>query len=759
MNPNQKIFLYLTILASVVVLAHGQCTANIQTQLHVRAPLFLRNNKLWAPDGPSLQWSAGESTLIACPGSKIANTGTVTANIQCVSGQTFNLNGANVNLASVSCATDSTGSLQNTGQRCGNRGTLVNIGFDVPNVGFVTYIQSCYNMQTASVIYTRHIIPGKAINYRISDSNRPSFKTGGIHLRVSPRTSYIQPVQKKRFMKLLGSKVKANRFITTNSFLARGHLSPHADGIFRPWQWATYFYINAAPQWQASNNGNWKLVEDAVRDVAGRLNEDVLIYTGTHGILTLPNVRGRQIPITLETRGIQVPKWYWKIIKSPRMGASIALISNNDPFRRRMTAREMLCTDVCAQYGWSKTSYRSFARGYTYCCKVADLRRAIPSIPAEAVASNVLKCTVNIRTQLNAREPLFLRNNQLWAPNGPSLQWNAGESTLIACPGNSIENTGTVTANIQCVSGQTFNLNGANVNLASVSCAARSTGSLQNTGQGCGNGGTLLNLGFDVPSVGFVTYIQSCYNMQTASVIYTRHIIPGTAIDHSISESYRPSFKTVGTASHVQPATSYTTAQQAIRFAQLLGSQAQADRFITTSSYLSRGHLSPDADGIFRPWQWATYFYVNVAPQWQATNGGNWLVVENAARNIAGRLNEDVLIFNGAHDILTLPHVNGQQVPITLEAGGIQTPKWYWKIIKSPRTNAAIALINNNDPFRTSMPAGELLCSDVCAQYGWGNANYGNFARGYTYCCTVADLRRAIPSIPAEADAANVLRF
>uniref|UniRef100_A0A182N2J4 DNA/RNA non-specific endonuclease domain-containing protein n=1 Tax=Anopheles dirus TaxID=7168 RepID=A0A182N2J4_9DIPT len=384
---------------------------------------------------------------------------------------------------------------------------------------------------------------------------------------------------------------------------------------------------------------------------------------------------------------------------------------------------------------------------------------AYVAVVATLVALVHGQCTVNIRTNLNAREPLFVRNNQLWAPNGPSLQWNAGETTLIACPGNSIENTGTVTANIQCVSGTTFNLGGQNVNIADVSCAARSTGTHQNTGQSCGNGGTLLNLGFDVPSVGFITYIQSCYNMQTASVIYTRHVIPGNAINHSISESYRPSFKTAGTAPHVQPATSYTTAQQAIRFAQLLGSQAQADRFITTSSYLSRGHLSPDADGIFRMWQWATYFYVNVAPQWQATNAGNWLVVENAARNIAGRLAEDVLIFNGAHDILTLPHVNGQQVPITLEAGGIQTPKWYWKIIKSRNTNAAIALVNNNDPFRTSMPAGEMLCSDVCGQYGWSNANYGNFARGYTYCCTVADLRRAIPSIPAEADAANVLRY
>ena len=40
--------------------------------------------------------------------------------------------------------------------------------------------------------------------------------------------------------------------------------------------------------------------------------------------------------------------------------------------------------------------------------------------------------------------------------------------------------------------------------------------------------------------------------------------------------------------------------------------------------YLSKGHLSPNADFIWNEWQQASYYYFNAAPQWQSINGGNW---------------------------------------------------------------------------------------------------------------------------------------
>lgn len=42
-------------------------------------------------------------------------------------------------------------------------------------------------------------------------------------------------------------------------YLAKGHMSPDADFVTEAEQDATYYYINALPQWQAFNNGNWKV--------------------------------------------------------------------------------------------------------------------------------------------------------------------------------------------------------------------------------------------------------------------------------------------------------------------------------------------------------------------------------------------------------------------------------------------------------------------------------------------------------------------
>ena len=53
------------------------------------------------------------------------------------------------------------------------------------------------------------------------------------------------------------------------------------------------------------------------------------------------------------------------------------------------------------------------------------------------------------------------------------------------------------------------------------------------------------------------------------------------------------------------------------------------------TNYFARGHLSPDAAFIEGPEQDATYFFFNVAPQFQSFNNGNWKQLEEVSREMA----------------------------------------------------------------------------------------------------------------------------
>ena len=55
----------------------------------------------------------------------------------------------------------------------------------------------------------------------------------------------------------------------------------------------------------------------------------------------------------------------------------------------------------------------------------------------------------------------------------------------------------------------------------------------------------------------------------------------------------------------------------------------------SSNNYLARGHLTPDASMVYDFQQKATYYFINVAPQFQAFNNGNWKYLEERARDAA----------------------------------------------------------------------------------------------------------------------------
>lgn len=98
----------------------------------------------------------------------------------------------------------------------------------------------------------------------------------------------------------------------------------------------SYYYINAAPQWQSFNNGNWKELELDTRNTAAARNADWDVYTGTYDILTLADVNGKQQPIYLakdanNNNVIPAPKYYWKVVHDKAANKATAFIGINNP--------------------------------------------------------------------------------------------------------------------------------------------------------------------------------------------------------------------------------------------------------------------------------------------------------------------------------------------------------------------------------------------------------------------------------------------
>lgn len=70
---------------------------------------------------------------------------------------------------------------------------------------------------------------------------------------------------------------------------------------------------------------------------------------------------------------------------------------------------------------------------------------------------------------------------------------------------------------------------------------------------------------------------------------------------------------------HPAPSALYTKKMQLSAFAKLLKSDELATKYIHMNNdfFLSRGHLTANSDFLYNSQQRATFYYVNVAPQWQ----------------------------------------------------------------------------------------------------------------------------------------------
>jgi hypothetical protein len=65
--------------------------------------------------------------------------------------------------------------------------------------------------------------------------------------------------------------------------ISKGHLVASADFVSWPERATTFCFLNAAPQWEVTNSGNFANVEEYTRKIVHKAKKHLDVYTGTHG--------------------------------------------------------------------------------------------------------------------------------------------------------------------------------------------------------------------------------------------------------------------------------------------------------------------------------------------------------------------------------------------------------------------------------------------------------------------------------------------
>lgn len=221
---------------------------------------------------------------------------------------------------------------------------------------------------------------------------------------------------------------------------------------------------------------------------------------------------------------------------------------------------------------------------------------------------------------------------------------------------------------------------------------------------------------------------------------------------------HRPSFNVAGLGKNISARVAYKRPFQKSILNKLLSNATLAEKYITNSSYLSRGHLAPDSDFIFASWQYTTYYYINSNPQWQQVNGKNWLIVERMVRKHAINYKNRITIYTGSNGILQLKDNKNRAVDIyMLPKKLLPVPKYFWKILHNPITDEGIVFIILNNPF-ANIEKGDIFCNNICQSYGWEHNKFNLIKNGLLFCCNYVEFAKYVQTVP-KLNVTNIMKY
>ncbi|KAF4522179.1 hypothetical protein B566_EDAN007325 [Ephemera danica] len=374
------------------------------------------------------------------------------------------------------------------------------------------------------------------------------------------------------------------------------------------------------------------------------------------------------------------------------------------------------------------------------------------------------ECRVSLKDGLPRNQPLLIRSSTkrrdhtafLMPDTTGILHVPQGEGVLLACPGrdNQLANLGLAETVVQCQGGETFVRSGKQFVMKDFNCTSFvSHSARRNTTARCEVPGDfiVIDVGYQLRDGSFYTLMQTCFDERNRDAVYAK-FVQTPVIEAAQHGEQRPIFIEGEFYPDVNVNSKYVRDGQRNTMSQILGSNELGAKYIGEGDYyLARGHLVARADFVFSSHQRATFWYVNVAPQWQTFNGGNWNTLEANVRKFTASQDRPIVIYTGTHGTLSFPDASGTMRPLFLHidertgAGKIRVPQYFWKVLYEPQSRRGVAFVAINNPYEANFTP---LCHDVCASIPWIKWQAKKQKLGFGNCCEVAELRRTITTIP-----------
>ncbi|XP_053688314.1 uncharacterized protein LOC128737661 [Sabethes cyaneus] len=366
------------------------CTLNINTQLPRPQPLILipgsESFRYPASDDRLLQLEAGETLELACQNGFNVAPGKNSIIVSCVFDDTFNYDSTMFHFGQFSCTQNWASTARRTSRPCETNANIVEIGFEL-GTRFPKILDVCHNEVTFENHWVKHEFHRRHNGFQ-QGVPRPSWIQGSFFPGIPTNTLYTINRQRQTIALILNSQPLADALVqdvNTGIYMARGHIAARADFIYGTQQNATFWFLNAAPQWQNFNDGNWLRIEDSSRAFVASRNLQVTVYGGTYGVHTQTDANGDQQPIFLDfdpngTQRLPAPLIYYKILHDEVNKAGVVLIGVNDIHLTSLEAvrqQYVLCDDISDKINWINWDRTNLARGYSYACEVNPFLKRI----------------------------------------------------------------------------------------------------------------------------------------------------------------------------------------------------------------------------------------------------------------------------------------------------------------------------------------------------------------------------------------------